>query len=93
MVDFTACFRHVSPKCRLLQSSIEVEIIRCASVNVVKTACSKLRSALFKEIPKLTLAAEAFEFKKQGNIGKHGPVTTVSTSRVCKTALRGQQIV
>ncbi|KAJ3661169.1 hypothetical protein Zmor_005579 [Zophobas morio] len=60
-----------------LQSSIEVEIIRCASVNVEKTAFSKLRSALFKEIPKLTLAAEAFEFKKQGNIGKHGPVTTI----------------
>lgn len=61
----------------MLQSSIEVEIIRCGSVNVEKTAFGKLKSALFREIPKLILETQTFEFKNQGSIGRHGPVTIV----------------
>jgi hypothetical protein len=65
-------------KRRLFQSSIEVEIIRCGSVSLEKTAFGKLKSALFKDISKFTLATETFEFKNQGSIGRHGPVTIVS---------------
>jgi hypothetical protein len=61
-----------------VQSSIEVEIIRCGSVSLEKTAFGKLKSALFKDISKFTLATETFEFKNQGSIGRHGPVTIVS---------------
>ncbi|RZC41897.1 uncharacterized protein BDFB_008920, partial [Asbolus verrucosus] len=60
-----------------VQSSTEVEITRCASVNIEKSAFSKLQSARFKDISKLLLATRAFEFKNQGSIGRHGPVTTI----------------
>jgi hypothetical protein len=65
-----------------VQSSIEVEIIRCGSVSLEKTAFGKLKSALFKDISKFTLATETFEFKNQGSIGRHGPVTIISFDNV-----------
>jgi hypothetical protein len=51
-------------------------------VSLEKTAFGKLKSALFKDISKFTLATETFEFKNQGSIGRHGPVTIISFDNV-----------
>ncbi|EFA00394.2 uncharacterized protein LOC103312214 [Tribolium castaneum] len=70
-----------------VQSSIEVEIVRCGSVNVEKTAFGKLKSALFRDVEELVLATETFEFKNQGSIGRHGPVTTIFFDHVTITTI------
>lgn len=75
----------------LFQSSVEVEISRTSYVAINQNAFSKMRNAKFKEISKLVLSENTFEFENQSNIGRHGPVTTVSYTQDMQKLLLCQQ--
>ncbi|KAJ8975743.1 hypothetical protein NQ317_015365 [Molorchus minor] len=65
-----------------IQSSVSIEIISTNFVTIQQAAFSKLYNSTFKDIKRMTLSEGSFDFKNQGNIGKHGPVTVISFDNV-----------
>ncbi|CAH0546550.1 unnamed protein product [Brassicogethes aeneus] len=65
-----------------MKAFIDADIKRVKRVSLGKCAFSKLNTSKFKSIGKLELSESTFEFKNQGNIGRHGPVTSIQFENV-----------
>lgn len=55
-----------------------MEVTDVMYVTIEPSAFSKLSSSTFKNVIRIGLDERSFDFKNQGNIGRHGPITTVS---------------
>lgn len=60
------------------QGPVTIKVARCGDVRIQGSVFSFLQDATFQDILRLELAKEAFALPPR-EIGRHGPVTTVST--------------
>ncbi|CAG9818961.1 unnamed protein product [Phaedon cochleariae] len=60
-----------------IQSSVSTELFDIGYITIEQAAFSKLYNSTFKNVREIKFHEKSFDFKNQGNIGRHGPVTVI----------------
>ncbi|KAG5884567.1 hypothetical protein JTB14_006593 [Gonioctena quinquepunctata] len=74
--------RYICYETNNLLSSVSTDIFDVLEVTIEQEAFSKLYNSTFKNVKKLILQEKSFDFKNQGHLGRHGPVTVISFDNV-----------